>query len=109
MDAFAKCIQGGIDMKRLTVEDLLEKMQFFQGQRAGRELWNVKPKEVQEEDIENFNKDIENVRKYIRSLEKKIDADGCFGCAFEDVNEWELPCCKCKRGCKDYWRAKVVE
>ena len=31
---------------------------------------------------------------------------GCEHCAFEDVEEWELPCCKCKRGCKDYYRYK---
>lgn len=32
---------------------------------------------------------------------------GCSGCAFEDVDEWEMPCAKCKRGCKDYWRKKA--
>lgn len=31
----------------------------------------------------------------------------CTGCAFEDVNEWEMPCAKCKRGRKDYWRKKA--
>lgn len=31
-------------------------------------------------------------------------ADGCSGCAFEHVKEWEMPCMKCKRNCKDYWR-----
>lgn len=31
----------------------------------------------------------------------------CTGCAFEDVNEWEMPCSKCKRACKDYWRKKA--
>lgn len=39
----------------------------------------------------------------------KENADGCFGCAFEDVNEWEMPCAKCKRNSKDYWRAKTVK
>ena len=95
--------------ERRKVLDILDKMQFFQGQRAGRELWSSKPKEVQEEDIENFNKDIEKVRKYIRSLEKKRDADECVGCAFEDVESWQPPCTMCKRNCTDYWRAKVVE
>lgn len=32
---------------------------------------------------------------------------GCTSCAFENVDEWEMPCCKCKRGCKDYWRRKA--
>ena len=45
----------------------------------------------------------------IKELWKVLDAylaDGCFGCAFEGVNEWEMPCQKCMRNCKDYWRAK---
>lgn len=29
---------------------------------------------------------------------------GCDGCAFEYVEEWEMPCAKCKRNCKDYYR-----
>lgn len=29
---------------------------------------------------------------------------GCKGCAFEDVEEWEMPCAKCQRNCKDYYR-----
>lgn len=40
---------------------------------------------------------------------KKQNADGCIGCAFEDVEEWEMPCRKCKRGCKDYWRQRSDE
>lgn len=31
----------------------------------------------------------------------------CNGCAFENVEEWEMPCAKCKRACKDYWRKKA--
>ena len=38
----------------------------------------------------------------------KENADGCVGCAFEHVEEWELPCAKCMRNCKDYWREKAV-
>jgi hypothetical protein len=36
-------------------------------------------------------------------------ADGCVGCAFEDKEEWELPCTICSRNCEDYWRAKEEE
>ena len=39
----------------------------------------------------------------------KEDADGCTGCAFVSINEWEMPCAKCKRNSKDYWRTKEVE
>ena len=36
------------------------------------------------------------------------DADGCVGCAFRDRDSWEMPCDKCKRNCKDYWRVEKV-
>ena len=45
----------------------------------------------------------------INELKKVLDAylaDGCSGCAFEDKEEWELPCTICSRNCEDYWRAK---
>lgn len=47
----------------------------------------------------------------INALENhmKENADGCAGCAFEDVEEWEMPCRKCKRNNKDYWRRKRSE
>lgn len=44
-----------------------------------------------------------------KAFAMKEDADGCCGCAFEDVNSWEMPCHMCKRNIKDYWRAKKVE
>ena len=45
--------------------EVLDKLSFFCGQRAGRELWNDKPREVQDEDIENFNRDVEWLRDFI--------------------------------------------
>ncbi len=50
--------------------NILDKMEFFQGQRAGRELWFDKPKNIQDEDIENFNRDINTLKEYIL---KQID------------------------------------
>lgn len=47
--------------------EILDKFQFFQGQKAGRELWNDKPVEIQNEDIKNFNKDIEFIRNVLKS------------------------------------------
>ena len=38
--------------------DILDKLDFFYGQRAGRELWFEKSVEAQEEDIKNFSRDI---------------------------------------------------
>ncbi|MBS5399455.1 MAG: hypothetical protein KHY08_10175 [Lachnospiraceae bacterium] len=45
--------------------EILDKLSFFGGQRAGRELWNDKPREVQDEDIATFNRDIEYLRDFI--------------------------------------------
>lgn len=43
--------------------DILDKLEFFYGQRAGRELWADKPTEVQNEDIANFCRDLGLVRE----------------------------------------------
>lgn len=40
----------------------------------------------------------------LAEAEKKEEADGCQGCAFTDTEEWKMPCAKCRRACKDYWR-----
>lgn len=45
------------------VIDILNKWEFFYGQRAGRELWAEKPTEVQDEDISNFCRDLGLVRE----------------------------------------------
>lgn len=45
--------------------EILDKLSFFGGQRAGRELWNDKPREVQDEDIANFNRDVEWLKDFI--------------------------------------------
>lgn len=55
-----------------TVMEILDKMNFFQGQRAGRELWNDKPFEVQEEDLENFKRDINTIKSYIWEIVKEL-------------------------------------
>ena len=51
------------------VLDILDKWEFFYGQRSGRELWNDKPIDVQNEDIENFNRDIQKIRDYISAYD----------------------------------------
>ena len=47
--------------------EILDKLSFFGGQRAGRELWNDKPREAQDEDIASFNRDIKWLRDFIRN------------------------------------------
>ena len=43
-------------------QDILDKWEFFYGQRAGRELWSEKQKEVQDKDIADFCRDLNIVR-----------------------------------------------
>ena len=52
--------------KQEKVFDILNKFEFFQGQRAGRELWNDKSQEVQDKDIADFIKDINYIRSYLQ-------------------------------------------
>ena len=59
--------------------EILDKISFFGGQRAGRELWNDKPRAVQDEDIANFNRDVERLREFIR---KRMN-DGWISCEEE--------------------------
>ena len=54
------------DTDVLIALEVLDKLSFFGGQRAGRELWNDKTREVQDEDIANFNRDIEYLKDIIR-------------------------------------------
>ena len=49
--------------------DILNKWEFFQGQRAGRELWSDKPREVQDKDIEDFNRDLEFIRVVLSAVD----------------------------------------
>lgn len=72
------------DTDILIAEEVLDKLQFFGGQRAGRELWNDKTREVQDEDIASFNRDIEYLRDCIRKhmndswipVEERLPEDG---------------------------------
>ncbi len=47
---------------------------------------------------------INDALNHVISALEQQEADGCQGCAFTDVEEWEMPCAKCRRACKDYWR-----
>lgn len=52
---------------------------------------------------------MQEIVKILEAIVEKEKADGCQMCAFENTEEWELPCRKCKRNCKDYWRPKKEE
>jgi hypothetical protein len=53
--------------------DVLNKLDFFGGQRAGRELWNEKPADIQNKDIESFSNDVEFLRDFITRQKAEIE------------------------------------
>lgn len=56
--------------------DILDKWKFFYGQRAGRELWFDKPREIQDQDIADFNRDIETIRLALMlEVDQPMDGD----------------------------------
>ena len=84
-------------MENLNAEqviDILDKMDFFEGQRAGRELWNDKPFEMQEQDIANFSRDVALIKKYINSQEQRIKELANLQDGFEKL----VHCSECKHG-----------
>ena len=68
----AEIARSSRDTDVLIALEVLDKLSFFGGQRAGRELWNDKTREVQDEDIASFNRNIE----YLRDLIRKHMNDG---------------------------------
>lgn len=53
--------------------DILEKMEFFGGQRAGRELWFNKPIDIQNKDIGGFLRDIDFLKIFINRQQAEIE------------------------------------
>lgn len=51
--------------------DILDKFDFFEGQRAGRELWGSKPPDIQEQDIKSFSRDVALLKEYISDVAPK--------------------------------------
>lgn len=47
-------------------------------------------------------------RKILEQAIEQCKADGCVGCAYMSVEEWEMPCRQCTRNCRDYWRKAAV-
>ena len=47
--------------------DIVEKFEFFQGQRAGRELWASKEYSTQEVDLAKFRQDCYALLEYLKN------------------------------------------
>ena len=68
----------------MTITEIIDKLhmlQFF-NQRAGRELWQSKPKEVQDKDVENADK---YLREAIKALEENAELKRLLKLAVDDI------------------------
>ena len=89
----------------MTITEIIDKLhmlQFF-NQRAGRELWQSKPKEVQDKDVENADKYLSEA---IKALEENAELKRMLKLAAKDIDlaMGESICCICKFilcGCDD--------
>ncbi len=72
--------------------DILDKFEFFGGQRAGRERWFNKPTDIQNKDIGGFLRDLDFLKQFINRQEAEI----------ERLREYEeirpVGCPNCSRG-----------
>ena len=69
--------------------EILNKLSFFGGQRAGRELWNEKPRKIQDEDIASFNRGIE----YLKGIIRKHMNDGWIPVDKNNIPDHEVLAC----------------
>ena len=53
--------------------DIVNKFEFFQGQRAGRELWLNKCRWLQEDDLDDFCQNCRELLEYIKNTEIKCN------------------------------------
>lgn len=51
----------------------------------------------------------EDYRRILDIAIEQCKTGGCTGCAYYNNAEWEEPCRRCARNCKDYWRAGEQE
>lgn len=74
--------------------EILDKWEFFYGQRAGRELWADKSTEVQDKDIADFCRDLGLVREALErtrwipcSERLPEDVSRCLVCRYDYVTK----------------------
>lgn len=49
------------------------------------------------------------IMQILEAIIERDKADGCVGCAYFDKEDWEMPCAKCRRASRDYWRRAEAE
>ena len=55
---------------------------------------------------ENLDKKLDELTNLVRAWIDAQKADACMGCVYLGQEDWKMPCAKCSRACKDYWKWK---
>lgn len=98
--------------------DILDKIEFFQGQRAGRELWLEKSRSVQDDDLANFCANISKLKQYINNQLPQASEVRCAYCDSTANNAttkkhlyvcccYRLHCDKNKQTITQYYKSEV--
>ena len=53
-----------------------------------------------------IDKDLITLMEIASRILRRLEADGCDGCKFENVESWEMPCSDCINTHVSHWRAK---
>ncbi len=62
--------EGDRNMDIQKALDIIEKWNFFYGQRVVRELWGDNPTDVQNQDIKDFNRDLGYIKQFMEELQQ---------------------------------------
>jgi hypothetical protein len=92
------------------VLEILSKWDFFYGQRAGRELWADKPRDVQDQDIADFSRDMETITSWVHEAARLMGYEAveddeprtCFNCIGCEIEKDFDP----QEGCKNWVKRK---
>ena len=92
------------------VLEILSKWDFFYGQRAGRELWADKPRDVQDQDIADFSRDMETITSWVHEAARLMGYEAveddeprtCFNCIGCEIEKDFDP----QEGCKNWVKSK---
>lgn len=94
------------DEEIIKANDILDKLDFF-NQRAGRELWNEKPVEIQDADIRNREEDIKFLKALINRQKEEIER--LQSANDEKFRQWDMLAEKTKQHYADlYEEAKDI-
>lgn len=62
--------------------------------------------ELTEEEKREYEEAMWVMLEALRDCAAREQKVGCEDCAYLETEEWNMPCYRCIRSCKDYWREK---